>query len=275
MTGVISDVTPVGGGCIANATRLSAQHGTFFLKWGHGEVAGSFGAEAEGLQFLRLAGSSLKIPEVVACEAGEHGYLLLEWLDQGHATPQSWERFGRGLAELHRHIGSSYGLERDNFIGRSNQVNDWKESWPAFFRSCRLEPQVRMARESGHWQDRWNDWLDGLFKRLDSLIPASPPASLVHGDLWGGNFMSLVDGQVALIDPAVYYGDREVDLAMTELFGGFKNVFYESYWEEWPVDTGYAERKEIYNLYHLLNHLNLFGASYERGVEKVLKRFGN
>lgn len=274
-TGPISDITPVGGGCIAHATRLSAAKGTFFVKWGMHHVAKTFGAEAAGLNALRVAGSPLLIPEVISIESGEQGYILLEWLNQGHASTQSWEAFGRGLAALHRTSVQAFGLDEDNFIGRSPQVNDTRDTWPEFFRDCRLEPQVQMAREAGRWPEEWNGYLDNLYNRLERLIPAQPEASLVHGDLWGGNFMTLTNGKVALIDPAVYYGHREVDLAMTELFGGFKKIFYEAYWEVWPVEDGYSERKELYNLYHLLNHLNLFGASYERGVEKVLKRFGD
>lgn len=273
-TGSINNVVPVGGGCIANATRLLGTKGTFFIKWGDSHISRTFEAEAKGLQVLHDADSPLVIPEVITYESGDHGYILLEWLHQGHASPQSWQAFGRGLAGLHRHAQKHYGLDENNFIGRSLQINESRDSWPHFFRASRLDPQVHMAREAGKWLSTWDVWLDGLYNRLDSLIPTHPTASLVHGDLWGGNFMTLNSGQIALIDPAVYFGHREVDLAMTELFGGFKKEFYEAYWEEWPVEEGYSERKDLYNLYHLLNHLNLFGGSYQRGVEKVLKRFG-
>ena len=273
-TGSISNVVPVGGGCIANATRLSGVKGTFFIKWGDRHVARTFEAEASGLHALRSAEGPLVIPEVITYKSGDHGYILLEWLNQGHASPQSWEAFGRGLAILHRHAEETFGFDENNFIGRSLQINERKNNWPEFFRECRLAPQVHMAREAGKWLSRWNPWLDNLYNRLDALIPTQPVASLVHGDLWGGNFMTLQSGKIALIDPAVHFGHREVDLAMTELFGGFRKEFYEAYWEEWPVEKGYSERKELYNLYHLINHLNLFGGSYERGVEKVLKRFG-
>ena len=273
-TGSIKNAVPVGGGCIANATRLSSAKGTFFIKWGDRHISRTFEAEAKGLQALHEADSPLNIPEVIAYEAGDHGYILLEWLPQGHASSQSWQVFGRGLAKLHRYSAQYYGLGENNFIGRSLQINESHDTWPGFFRASRLEPQVHMAREAGKWVRAWDAWLDRLYIRLDSLMPRHPVASLVHGDLWGGNFMTLESGQIALIDPAVYFGHREVDLAMTELFGGFRKEFYESYWEEWPVEDGYTERKELYNLYHLLNHLNLFGGSYQRGVEKVLRRFG-
>ena len=272
--GAIHAVVPVGGGCIANASRLSTEKGIFFIKWGARHVARTFEAEAKGLRALRSAKCPLVVPEVISCKAGHQGYILLEWLHQGHASPQSWTEFGRGLAALHRYSGHMYGFDEDNYIGRSPQVNTLRDTWPEFFRACRIEPQVRVARDAGRWVSKWNPWLNNLYNHLDTLIPPLPEASLVHGDLWGGNFMTLESGQVALIDPAVYYGHREVDLAMTELFGGFKKEFYEAYWEEWPVEGGYNERKEIYNLYHLLNHLNLFGESYQRGVENVLKRFG-
>lgn len=272
----IRRVSSVGGGCIANATRIDTDEGAFFLKYGAGEVARTFPAEAAGLRALRAAGSPLIIPAVVAAEedaAGHLGFLLMEWIETGAAGQDFWETFGRGLAALHRHTAGRYGFDQDNFIGRLPQRNGWAATWPAFFRHHRLEPQVQMARERGRWQSAWNRALESLYRRLDDLLPAQPPPSILHGDLWSGNFLVTLAGPAALIDPAAYYGHREADLAMTELFGGFSASLYGAYREAWPLAPGYDTRREIYNLYHLINHLNHFGGGYAGSVASILKRF--
>lgn len=269
--GKIRAIEPVGGGCIANASRIVTTEGSYFLKYGPPEVARTFAAEAAGLKALRAAGAPLRVPEVVLLE---EDLLVLEWIEQGPRPASFDETFGRALAHLHRCAGRAYGFEMDNFIGRSPQLNDWHETWPAFFRDCRLAPQVKMARRAGLWQSKWNAWLDALYIRLDALLPASPVASVLHGDLWGGNYLVASTGTAAIFDPACYYGDRETDLAMTELFGGFGARFYVGYREAWALEKGYDDRREIYNLYHLINHLNLFGGSYAGSVARILQRFG-
>ena len=273
----IRRVVSVGGGCIANAMRLETDQGFFFLKYGHGAVAQTFSAEAAGLRALREAGSALVIPAVLAIETetqAQPAFLLMEWIETGSRPDGFWDAFGQGLAELHRHTTDCYGFAQDNYIGRLPQINTWAATWVEFFRRSRLEPQVQRARQAGRWSAGWNRALDALYQRLDELLPVMPPASLLHGDLWGGNFMVTARGQAALIDPAIYYGHREADLAMTELFGGFSNRFYQAYREAWPLEPGYEVRREIYNLYHLINHLNHFGGSYAGSVGAVLKRFG-
>ncbi len=272
----IRRAVPVGGGCIAQACRVETDRGPYFLKWGPSEVARTFAAEAAGLQALRAAASPLVIPEVVAwAEAQSNcpGYLLLEWIEPGRPGPRFWEHFGEGLARLHRHLGPRYGFDQDNFIGHTPQENTWEDDWPTFFWRHRIEPQVRWARERSRWERSWDRWLERLEARLPELLPARPPASILHGDLWSGNFMVTADGRAALIDPAVYYGDRETDLAMTELFGGFDARFYAAYRAAWPLEPGYEERRALYNLYHLINHLNLFGSGYAAGVARTLRRF--
>ena len=266
----------VGGGCIAHATRLDTDDGSFFLKYGRGAVAQTFSAEAAGLRALRGAESPLLMPAVLAAE--DHiderpGFLLMEWIEPGSKGDGFWEAFGHGLAVLHRHTAEQYGFDQDNFIGRLPQHNAWANTWPAFFRLNRLGPQAAMARKAGHWRSAWEPALHTLENRLANLLPEHPPASLLHGDLWSGNFLVTATGWAALIDPAVYYGHREADLAMTELFGGFSDRFYHAYREAWPLESGYEERREIYNLYHLINHLNLFGSSYAGAVTSILKRF--
>lgn len=279
LVGAITASTPVGGGCIANATRIETGDATYFLKWSGGEAGQTFEAEAAGLEALRAARSALLIPESLAAENGRDGapgFLLMGWIEAGEPDGAFWTAFGEGLAALHRHTSGDgrYGFEADNFIGRTPQHNDWNDAWPTFFCVHRLEPQIERARAAGRWHSDWTPLADRLLDRLGALLPASPSASILHGDLWSGNFLAASAGRAALIDPAAYYGHRETDLALTELFGGFDARFYDAYRAAWPLEPRYAERREVYNLYHLLNHLNLFGAGYAAGVERILRRFG-
>jgi fructosamine-3-kinase len=197
----------------------------------------------------------------------------MHWINSGRKGLHFWSAFGQGVVALHEHTGDAFGFEQDNFIGRLPQHNDTERTWPRFFRSQRLAPQVRMARERGAWQSEWDTPLETLYRRLPDLLPKQPPPSIVHGDLWSGNFMVTAVGEAALVDPAAYYGHREVDLAMTELFGGFDEAFYQSYRAAWPLEPGYEERRSIYNLYHLINHLNHFGGRYAGSVASTLQAF--
>lgn len=277
--GAVGKVEAVGGGCIANATRIDAERGRFFLKWSGGEAGRTFAAEAAGLRALAAAESPLRIPQpLFARDADDEvpGVLLMAWIEPGRKGSAFWADFGTALAALHRTTSADgrYGFERANFIGRLPQQNDWHARWPDFFRSQRLAPQIERARTNGRWRPNWDGLADRLLDRLEELLPAAPPASVLHGDLWSGNYLAASDSCAALIDPATYYGHRETDLAMTELFGGFDGRFYEAYRAAWPVEPGYEDRREVYNLYHLINHLNHFGAGYASGVERVLRRFG-
>ena len=269
----IDSVAAVGGGCIANACRVETDGAPFFLKYGDEEVARTFPGEAAGLEALAAADSPLTVPsirETAPPTDDRPGFLVMEWINSGRKGRRFWERFGEGLSALHRHAAETYGFDDDNFIGQSPQPNEWMDEWPAFFRSQRLEPQVQMARERGRWQSSWNRPLETLYRRLPELLPETPDASVLHGDLWKGNFMVTAVGEPAIIDPATYYGHREADLAMTELFGGFQDRFYDAYRSAWALDPGYETRRDIYNLYHLLNHLNLFGAGYANSVQRTL-----
>mgnify|MGYP006268556217 CR=1 FL=1 len=271
----IKGCAAVRGGSIANSCRLETPDASFFLKYGKREVAKTFAGEVAGLNALREACQSLMVPEVVETREATGdvpGYLLMQWINAGRLGRRFWEHFGRGLAEMHRVTHDRYGFGQSNHIGRLPQDNEWTEDWPTFFRHQRLDPQVARARESGQWQSDWDAALDRLYLHLPEYLPACPPASVLHGDLWKGNYMVTATGEPALIDPATYYGHREADLAMTELFGGYDDMFYRAYRDAWPLEDGYEIRKDIYNLYHLINHLNHFGGSYAGSVAKTLNR---
>lgn len=265
----------VGGGCINQTSVLRLSSGErVFLKENSSRYAGLFAAEAAGLRALRCD-EGPRIPEAYAdWVEGDRQFLLLEFIESGHKAEDFWEDFGRRLARLHaRRAADRYGFDGDNHIGASPQPNSWDASWPHFFADRRLAFQMELARRNGYGRERWFDALAGLIERIPELLPEPQHPSLLHGDLWGGNFMVGSDGHAVLIDPAVYYGGREADIAMTELFGGFGSRFYAAYDAEWPLSPGYAERKELYNLYHLLNHLNLFGGSYASSVAAIVGRY--
>jgi len=272
----IESVALVGGGCIANATRLETSDGPLFLKYGDEEVAQTFPGEAAGLRALAEADSSLTVPSVLATAGATEarpGFVVMDWIHSGHKGRHFWEDFGEGLATLHRDAADEYGFDRETFIGQLPQSNEWRDRWPAFFREQRLDPQVSMARERDRWRSEWNAPLETLYRRLPDLLPATPAPSLLHGDLWKGNFMVTSVGDPALFDPATYYGHREADLAMTQLFGGYDDRFYEAYRSAWGLESGYETRRDVYNLYHLINHLNHFGGGYAGSVDRTLRAF--
>lgn len=258
-------IAPAPGGSVGVTAQVIAGR-RCFAKLGGLEAAATFAGEAAGLAALRAAaGGALRVPEVIfVAPAGDDGpgFLLLEWIEPGAARPDFWERFGRGLAALHRSCAPQFGFASDNHIGRAPQRNGWRPRWPAFFRECRLAPQIDRARAAGRCDRALSRRLDALCGRLDDELGHEPPASLLHGDLWAGNFLCDEAGAPTIFDPACYHGDREADLAMTRLFGGFERRFYDAYAEAWPLPPGAARRAAIYNLYHALNHLNLFGRGY-------------
>ena len=235
-----------------------------------------FEVEARGLRLLADA-RALRIPQVVAL-IEQPPALVLEWIEPGAAAASgksaASEALGRGLARQHRSTGQTYGLDHDNYIGANPQINTPSNAWIDFYRDRRLGPQAELAKERGHLTPDRARRLDWLMSHLDRWIdPAVVVPSLLHGDLWGGNTLVDAEGNPVLIDPAVYYGDREAEIAFTELFGGFSSRFYAAYNEVWALDHGYADRRDLYNLYHLLNHLNLFGEGYGGAVDAILRRF--
>lgn len=253
--------TPVSGGDISAAWRLAIDGGDLFIKTGPMTAAEMFAAEAESLSEIASTGTIL-VPQVIASGQAEHAvFLALEWLDLESADATVESRFGEQLAEMHHATKKRYGWHRTNTIGLTPQHNTWNDDWVDFFREHRLAFQLRLAAENGftgELQERGAQ----LLKRLPIYFESEEPAaSLLHGDLWGGNW-ACSGGNPVIFDPAVYYGDRETDLAMTRLFGGFGASFYDAYESSWPLQDGYQDRQHLYQLYHVLNHLNLFGSGY-------------
>jgi fructosamine-3-kinase len=266
----------VGGGCIHRAYRVEGRAGAatrrYFAKVNEATAAAMFAAEAEGLEALRTAGS-LRVPATIAHgDDGEAAWIILEWLDLHPLVEGAARTLGESLAALHAQRQERFGWARDNFIGASPQRNGWSDDWLAFWQEKRLHPQLRMAaakRLPSRMIDRGERLLAdcGVFLRNHAAAP-----SLLHGDLWSGNVSALADGTPVLFDPAVYMGDREADVAMTELFGGFPPDFMARYREAAPLSDDYATRRDLYNVYHRLNHANLFAGGYVRESEQAIER---
>lgn len=261
------------GGCINNALKLITTDGDYFLKWQSGIPEDMFQKEAEGLKLLAKTGA-IEIPEVIAYgNMEEKHYLLMENIESAKASSNYWEDFGTALATMHQNNSDeNFGLDHDNYIGKLPQPNDVRENWIDFFIQQRLEFQLRLAIESRMVSKTFVERYRRFYNLLSELLPVDKPA-LLHGDLWSGNVLVGNDGKVCLIDPAVYYGHREIELAFTHMFGGFGYKFYASYDATYPLDPGFDERIEIYNIYPHMVHVNLFGQSYLNGVESVLKKY--
>lgn len=252
----------VGGGCISQAFRVEGGGRAFFVKTNRAELADMFEAEAEGLNEI-VASDSVQAPAPVCWGVADgHCYLVMDYLDFGRGSGAAGV-LGEQLARMHRTTREAFGWHRDNTIGSTPQINTPQDNdWIAFWRDKRLGFQLQLAGRKGYGGE-----LQRLGEQLMDRFPAlfetySPVPSLLHGDLWGGNHAVLDSGEPVIFDPAVYFGDREADIAMTELFGGFGRDFYSAYNAAWPLDAGYSVRKQLYNLYHILNHLNLFGGGY-------------
>ena len=278
--GAVGGTRPVGGGCINPSLRVELPDGPAFLKYNDDPPAGFFPAEARALRALRAAADGVRVPEVLAAfdpaeegAPGEPGWLLLEWIEPGAKGPGFDERLGRGLAALHRAADGRWGWEEDNFIGPLPQPNAPAKSWAEFWRDRRLEPQLRRALDAGHAPGDPRDWDRLLGSLPDLLAPAEEDGpSLLHGDLWGGNVLASSAGEPCIVDPAAYRGHREVDLAMSELFGGFSPRFRAAYDEAWPLLPGYREgRRAAYQLFYLLVHVVLFGGGYVGQTRSALR----
>jgi protein-ribulosamine 3-kinase len=266
----------VAGGCIHRALRIEgrtpAGSRCYFAKTNEAASRAMFECEAEGLEALRAAGA-VRVPRVIAQgDDAERSWLVLEWLELaalGHAAAAT---LGAALAAQHRLPQQRFGWARDNFIGASPQANGWSDDWLEFWRTRRLMAQLRLAAGK-RLPSRMIDRGERLAADCEAFFRGyRPAASLLHGDLWGGNAAMTAEGEPVLFDPAVYVGDREADVAMTELFGGFPADFGSAYRAAWPMDDGYRVRRDFYNLYHVLNHANLFGGSYVRQAEHSIER---
>ena len=267
----IADSRSVGGGCINRGNAISDGKRTFFIKLNHASQVEMFAAEALGVQQMWET-RTIRVPKPICWgTAADSAYLVLEWLDlNGRGGSEVWMEMGRQLAAMHRQgTCERFGWDRNNTIGSTPQINTPTEDWGEFFREYRIGYQLKLAARKGmHFNGS-----DRLLDKIPELLAGhEPQPSLVHGDLWGGNAGVTATGEPVIFDPATYYGDRETDLAMTELFGGFSSAFYRGYNEAWPLDSGYERRKPLYNLYHILNHFNLFGSGYAGQAERMIQQ---
>jgi fructosamine-3-kinase len=260
----------VSGGCINQAQRIEYGGTLYFVKLNTAGQVGMFAAEAEGLNAMRRC-DALRIPAPVCRGADrQSSWLVMENLELGGRGNAA--ALGEGLAAMHRITQDTFGWHRDNTIGSTPQVNSPDENWVDFYRQQRLQFQLELAERNGcgrQLSSRGERLLAGFHVLFSDY---SPQPSLLHGDLWSGNHAWTRAGEPAIFDPAVYFGDREADLAMTELFGGFSGGFYDAYENAWPIDPGYRVRKTLYNLYHILNHFNLFGGGYASQAQGMVDR---
>ncbi len=260
------------GGDINTAVRIETAKGFFFVKWNEQAVSDVFECEAKGLQLLKSTGE-IRTPEVIHFgRKAQRAYLLLEYIASSRPKTGYWRTLGRKLAHMHGHTHTFFGLDYDNYLGSLTQSNARWDNGIDFFIEQRLKVQAGLAFYNGELPSRLYDKFPKLYDKLPSILPDEKPA-LLHGDLWSGNVMTDSSGEGCLVDPAVYYGLREAELAFTRLFGGFQTDFYDTYQEVAPLSPGFEERVEVYNLYPLLVHLNLFGGGYLPGIEKVLKKY--
>ena len=266
----ITDTRSVSGGCINQGYRISDDDTAYFLKLNQIDRVEMFAAEALGLKQI-YASRAITVPQPICWGIADNSsYIVLQWLDLGRSNNQSWTEMGRQLAAMHQKgVNSSFGWERNNTIGSTPQINSWMDNWADFFAEQRIGYQLKLAKRRGGSFPDTGKIVDAV---RNKLIDRQPEASIVHGDLWSGNAAIATDGSPVIFDPATYYGDRETDIAMTELFGGFPSAFYRGYNEAWELDSGYQQRKSIYNLYHILNHFNLFGGSYGNQAKRIIEQ---
>lgn len=273
----VLEMRQVKGGDIGHSLYVKTVDAHYFVKYRIDLPGQVFAEEAEGLRTLGEVGA-LAVPKTYY--AGEipgvgGGMIVLEWIDVAPVSKLSEEQLGIGLAAIHqtRSPNGQYGFASDNHIGELPQHNGWRQRWPEFYREQRLMPMVQTAQRKGLLPASRQDKLIKLMDRLERFIPDAGQPGLLHGDLWSGNWLSGPEGRPYLIDPAVYYGEREVEMAFSELFGGFGARFYEAYRASYPLDPGYADRRPLYQLYYLLVHLILFGEAYGPAVDRVLSRY--
>ncbi|HDZ16571.1 MAG TPA: fructosamine kinase family protein [Methylophaga aminisulfidivorans] len=265
-------LSSLGGGCINTAYKLSSDDHCFFIKTNAPSRLDMFEAEAQGLQEMSAV-DAVRIPHVICFGSNNRqSYLVLEYIHIGSLRGSAAAQLGEQLAQLHAVEKPYFGWSIDNTIGSTPQLNKRHHDWPSFWQQNRLAAQLRFASENGFGGSLQKQG-EKLINKLDVFFAGySPKPSLLHGDLWGGNAGADENGQPVIFDPACYYGDRETDLAMTELFGGFGGDFFAAYKNTYPLDAGYNSRKTLYNLYHILNHLNLFGGGYLGQAESMINQ---
>ena len=267
----ISHRRSVGGGCINQGYAVTNNSDrTYFVKLNQASQVSMFAAEALGLQQMRRT-ATVRVPQPITWGvAADSAYIVLEWLElRGRGDTPAWQQMGRQLAAMHSHSSSqSFGWEQNNTIGSTPQINTWTVDWAEFYAQHRLGYQFRLAkRQGGNFPQH-----SQLLAAIPQLLTHQPAPALVHGDLWSGNAAFTTSGEPVMIDPATYFGDCEVDIAMTELFGGFPAAFYQGYNQVLRLSPGYQRRKVIYNLYHILNHFNIFGGSYESQANRMTQQ---
>jgi protein-ribulosamine 3-kinase len=272
---IVIDSHSVSGGCINDSKIITVKKGIkYFLKTNVNNPDDMFVKEANGLRELAKAGV-IRVPEVIY---SDNDLILLEAIESGKRKNNFFEDFGRRFAQLHKYNSKDFGFYEDNYIGSTPQINvassEEKTNWVKFYFHKRLEFQFRLAEKNGYVTDELRKSFLALENKIESILKsAEDKPSLLHGDLWGGNYIMDETGNTCLIDPAVYYGNREADLAMTKLFSGFDYKFYAAYNQEFPLDDGYEYRENIYNLYHIFNHLNLFGGGYYQQVLSLIRYY--
>lgn len=270
---------PAGGGCINSAATTEVAGATYFVKWNDRPLPDQFAAEAAGLQALAEADTPLVIPRPVAwSDAGPgHSFLVLEHLAPGRRQPDFDAALGRGLADLHRTTHpSGFGFSVEGYCGATPQPNGWLPDWPTFYAERRIGHQLELARAKGLSQAGLQAGARLLARLRDdptALLADPEPSALIHGDLWSGNLHTTPSGEPSLIDPAAYYGHREAELGMMSLFGGFSERVYAAYHEAYPLQPGWRDRLDLYALYHVLNHFNLFGGGYGAQATKLMRRY--
>jgi len=262
----------ISGGSINNTYKIISEYHTFFVKINNLSVfENGFKEEVLGLQFLEK--NTASVPKIIIEGIFNNSiYLVLEWIESGNITGKFWKNFAFQLANVHQQKGEKFGLDHHNYMGQFFQKNSIFNNFSDFFIENRLKPQVKLAFNSKRLQQEHVLLFENLYKKLPEIFPIEDPCA-VHGDLWSGNFICSINEKAIFIDPAVYYGQREVDLAMSLLFGGFSNNFYNHYQQIYPLENGFMERKDYYNLYPLLIHLNLFGGSYLKNIENIITKF--
>lgn len=267
----ILEVSPLSGGDINEVFKVETDQGNLVAKCNNSaRFPGMFEAESKGLELLQKGG--FKTPEVLTLgEEKGFSFLILEYLKSENATPAFWESFGNQLGQLHQNTQDTFGLDHNNYMGSLVQQNARCSDWTEFFITQRLEPQLKLAYDEGYFKGLGQRW-SSFMNKLENLVPKEKPA-LVHGDLWGGNFICGENQTPVLIDPAAHYGHREADISMMHLFGGFDPSLLETYNRQFALESGWRQRVDIHNLYPLLIHVNLFGGSYAQQVSSILKRF--